>query len=516
MNQPLNSPDPMRGLDPRDLMREAVEGKKVDPRQLAEEERIVRAEVIRHLPDVELFELLGRGGMGFVWRARQRRLDREVALKVLDLELGEKPDFAERFAREARALAKLNHPNIVTVFDYGQKGSFCYLIMELVDGTSLREVVRHGKLEPAEALALVPGICDALQYAHEHGVVHRDIKPENILLDAEGRVKIADFGLAKLVGTPAALVTLTGSQQVLGTLRYMAPEQLDRPLEVDHRADIYSLGVVFYEMLTGEIPMGRFDPPSVQSGTGARLDDIVMRTLEKEPDQRYQRAGDVKTDVSGIGAAAAASHCADACGPGGKLFSRGKGSSDSSPRLSKLAVASAVLFGISLVPILLVALVVTLTHRVPPPEDPAFTGVSELGPAFAEATSGFDPTGVDFVGEGPVGVSLSFLTALIGLPILPLLVGSCVMGWFALDRIRRHWPRLQGASAAVIGAWGFPAVLLSILTIALAYSPFLLDDPPTPVPDWFLAMEVMICLAANAAGMNWYYKRFLKRCEAEA
>ena len=143
----------------------------------------------------------------------------------------------------------------------------------------------------------MPQICEALQYAHDKGVVHRDIKPENILLDKEGRVKIADFGIAKLVGREAKDSTLTGAGQIVGTPQYMAPEQIEHPLEVDHRADIYSLGVVFYQMLTGELPIGRFAPPSKKVQIDVRLDEVVLRALEKEPEQRYQQASQVKTEV---------------------------------------------------------------------------------------------------------------------------------------------------------------------------------------------------------------------------
>jgi serine/threonine protein kinase len=146
----------------------------------------------------------------------------------------------------------------------------------------------------------VPQICEALQYAHDQGVVHRDIKPENILLDKRGQVKIADFGLAKLLGQEAADSALTGSRQVMGTPHYMAPEQMEKPLAVDHRADIYSLGVVFYEMLTGELPLGRFAPPSQRVHVDVRLDEVVFRALEKEPERRYQHASEVKTEVESI------------------------------------------------------------------------------------------------------------------------------------------------------------------------------------------------------------------------
>jgi hypothetical protein len=164
----------------------------------------------------------------------------------------------------------------------------------------LRHVIQAGELSPAEDLAIVPQICEALQYAHEEGIVHRDIKPENILLDKKGRVKIADFGLAKLLDRPAGLYTLTGAGQRMGTPHYMAPEQIEHPGRVDHRADIYSLGVVFYEMLTGELPLGRFAPPSQKVQVDVRLDKVVLHSLEKEPERRYQHASEVKTDVEVI------------------------------------------------------------------------------------------------------------------------------------------------------------------------------------------------------------------------
>jgi serine/threonine protein kinase len=250
-------------------------------------------------PQLEILELLGQGGMGRVYKARQRRLDRLVALKILG-QAGGDAAFAERFAREARALARLTHPSIVTVHDFGESNGRFYLLMEFVDGVNLRHLLREGRLRPEQALQIVPQICEALQYAHEQGVVHRDIKPENILLDRKGRVKIADFGLAKLLGPKPSDSALTGSQQIMGTLHYMAPEQMERPLTVDHRADIYSLGVVFYEMLTGELPLGRFSPPSQKVKVDTRLDEVVLRALEKEPERRYQQASEVKGEVDTI------------------------------------------------------------------------------------------------------------------------------------------------------------------------------------------------------------------------
>ncbi len=260
------------------------------PEQLAE-----------HFPQLEIIELIGSGGMGAVYKARQPGLDRLVALKILPPEVGQDPTFTERFTREARALARLSHPHIVTVHDSGEAGGYYYFVMEFVEGVNVRQMIQTEKLQPQEALAIVPQICEALQYAHDEGIIHRDIKPENVLVDKEGRVKIADFGLAKLLGRAAADFTLTGTGQVMGTAHYMAPEQMDRPLQVDHRADIYSLGVVFYEMLTGELPIGRFAPPSKKVQVDVRLDEVVLRALENEPDRRYQSIGEVKTDLESLG-----------------------------------------------------------------------------------------------------------------------------------------------------------------------------------------------------------------------
>jgi phage shock protein PspC (stress-responsive transcriptional regulator)/tRNA A-37 threonylcarbamoyl transferase component Bud32 len=258
------------------------------------------AELAPHFSDLEILELLGQGGMGAVYKARQRKLDRFVALKVLPAEWGRDPAFAERFSREARTLACLNHPEIVCVHDFGEAEGYYFLLMEFVDGANLRQLLMTGRLQPRQALPIVAQICEALQYAHEQGVIHRDIKPENILLDKRGRVKIADFGLAKLLGRARNEYTLTGSRQVMGTLDYMAPEQRTKPQEVDHRADIYSLGVVFYEMLTGELPLGRFGAPSEKAGVDSRLDEVIFRALEREPDRRYQRISAVKMDVESI------------------------------------------------------------------------------------------------------------------------------------------------------------------------------------------------------------------------
>src|ERR1022692_2902574 len=248
-------------------------------------------------PQLEILELIGKGGMGAVYKARQPSLDRFVALKILAPRSGGDLDFAGRFTREARALAKLSHPNIVAVYDFGQTENLSYFIMEFVDGPNLRQA---GKLSPREAMEIIPQICTALQFAHDEGIVHRDIKPENVLLDKKGRVKSADFGLAKILGQEPQAFRLTGAKDIMGTPHYMAPEQVEHPQDVDHRADIYSLGVVFYEMLTGELPLGKFQPPSQKVQMDVRLDEVVLRSLAKEPELRYQHVSEVGTRVETI------------------------------------------------------------------------------------------------------------------------------------------------------------------------------------------------------------------------
>ena len=274
-----------------------------DPTQPPEELPLKPGQTFHGL---EIVELLGRGGMGVVFKARQPALDRFVALKILPRRMALDPDFQSRFIREAKALGSLSHPNIVLVHDFGAEGDLFFFVMEFVDGVNLRNLLREKKLDPAQAMRIVPQLCDALEFAHAEGIVHRDIKPENILLDKKGRVKIADFGLAKLTGADSPAHMLTMTNMVMGTPHYMAPEQVENPKSVDHRADIYSMGVVFYEMLTGELPIGRFEVPSKKVQIDVRLDEVVLKTLEKAPERRYQKASEVKdavTRATGVGPA---------------------------------------------------------------------------------------------------------------------------------------------------------------------------------------------------------------------
>jgi serine/threonine protein kinase len=266
-------------------------------------------ELAPKFPQFEIRELIGQGGMGAVYKARQKQLERLVAIKILPPGIGEDRGFANRFAREAKAMARLNHPGIVTIHDFGCSEGLYYFVMEFVDGVNLHQLMKTGRVSPREALAIVPQICDALQYAHDQGIVHRDIKPENILLGRQGRVKVADFGLARLMaaldgpdaaGAASADAALTGSGKIMGTPNYMAPEQAADPGAVDHRADIYALGVVFYQMLTGELPSKPIDPPSRKVHIDVRLDDVVLRALEKKPERRYQQVSEVKTALETV------------------------------------------------------------------------------------------------------------------------------------------------------------------------------------------------------------------------
>jgi serine/threonine protein kinase len=262
-------------------------------------------------PQLEILELIGKGGMGAVYKARQRELDRIVALKILPPDVGQDAAFAERFMREAGALAKLNHPGIVTLYEFGRAEGLYFFLMEYVDGLNLRRLLAGSRVSAREALAIVPQICDALQYAHDQGIVHRDIKPENILLDRRGRVKVADFGLAKIIGnqnegepsggeSAPASSALSDASKLMGTPQYMSPEQISAPGEVDHRADIYALGVVFYQMLTGELPGKPIEAPSSKVQIDVRLDEVVLRALAQKPELRYQQASLLKTQIETI------------------------------------------------------------------------------------------------------------------------------------------------------------------------------------------------------------------------
>jgi serine/threonine protein kinase len=253
-------------------------------------------ELTARLPNLEVTEVLGHGGMGVVYKGRQPFLDRPVAIKLIRPDFGDDEGAQQRFVQEARALAKLAHPYIVSVFDCGKAGDLYYLVMEYVAGTSLRRLLAQQAVSGRDVLDFLPQIGEALQHAHESGLVHRDVKPENILVDRRNRVRLVDFGLAKWLG-PAGQHGPDESR-VAGTWGYMAPEQLSMPESVDHRADVFSTGVVGYEMLTGEIPRGERRPPSAKSAADPRFDPIVLRALEHDRERRYQQMRDMNADLA--------------------------------------------------------------------------------------------------------------------------------------------------------------------------------------------------------------------------
>jgi eukaryotic-like serine/threonine-protein kinase len=247
----------------------------------------------------ELEELVGHGGMSSVYRAHDSLLERYVALKILHEQYSEDDDFVERFKREARSVAQLQHPNIVTVIDRGEQDGRQYIVFEYIDGENLKElVVRKGRLEVHEALEIAIEVARALGFAHEHGLVHRDVKPQNVLMNGDGRAKVTDFGIARSLDVEHG-VTQTGT--VLGTSNYIAPEQASGK-HVDQHSDVYSLGVVLYEMLTGDVPFpGESfvavalkhvnDPPpnvlDVRGDIPLRVAHAVERALEKDPERRF-------------------------------------------------------------------------------------------------------------------------------------------------------------------------------------------------------------------------------------
>jgi uncharacterized protein YndB with AHSA1/START domain/predicted Ser/Thr protein kinase len=252
-------------------------------------------ELTGRLPNLEVLELLGHGGMGVVYKGRQSLLERQVAIKLIRPDVWTDLESQQRFIREARTLAKLTHPYIVTVFDFGKSGDLYYLVMEYVDGSSLRQLLSQKAVSARDVVDFVPQIGEALQHAHELGIIHRDIKPENILVDRRNRVRLVDFGLAKILGQQGQ--PTPDENRIAGTFGYMAPEQFTAPESVDHRADIYSTGVVFYEMLTGETPKGKPQAPSLKAASDQRLDSIVLRAMEHDRERRYQEVREFNADL---------------------------------------------------------------------------------------------------------------------------------------------------------------------------------------------------------------------------
>src|SRR6204780_4770064 len=262
----------------------------------------------------ELDGVVGRGGMAEVYRARDIRLDRIVAVKTLREDLARDQTFQARFRREAQSAASLNHPSIVAVYDTGEDNSGSshvpFIVMEYVDGRTIRDLLRaNRRLLPERALEITDGILRSLDYSHRNGIVHRDIKPGNVMLNRQGEIKVMDFGIAR--ATSDAQATMTQTAQVIGTAQYLSPEQA-RGERVDARSDLYSVGCLLYELLTGRPPFtgdspvaiayqhvreNPIPPSRVDPELPGWADPIVLRAMAKDPADRYQSAGEMRNDI---------------------------------------------------------------------------------------------------------------------------------------------------------------------------------------------------------------------------
>src|SRR5260221_2285869 len=257
------------------------------------------------LGSYELIRRLGEGGMAQVYLARDIRLGREVAIKVLDSRLAQRSGFRDRFLREARVAAALDHPGIVPLYDFGDNDGVLYLVMPYISGGSLQDALKRAPFPASDVVSYGTQITDALDYAHQRGVIHRDVKPANMLLHADGRLMLADFGLAKIFDGSARPANRQGKPDA-GTPEYMAPEQIQG--RTDARSDLYGLGVVLYLLLTGHLPFTGSSSSAVMDGHLYRLaeaprrlnptvtralEDVVMRALAKHPADRYQRASEM-------------------------------------------------------------------------------------------------------------------------------------------------------------------------------------------------------------------------------
>ncbi len=265
------------------------------------------SDIPQNFGQYEIVEVIGTGGMAKVYRARQLNIERHVAIKIMSSALSDQAEFQDRFKLEADVFAKLEHPHILPIYDYGEHDNFVYLVLRLMEGGTLEKMIRGKQLALPDLSRLISQIAQGLEYAHENDIVHRDLKPNNILLDKFGNAYLMDFGIAKIISDAQA----SGMSTMLGTPAYMSPEQW-RLEDIDHRIDIYSLGVMTYEMLTGRMPFNGQTPyhlmyahlheepmlPShIFEGLTADIDAVVLRALAKDPNARYQTASELAADL---------------------------------------------------------------------------------------------------------------------------------------------------------------------------------------------------------------------------
>jgi len=253
------------------------------------------AELNELFPGYEIEGLIATGGMGAVYCAIQKSLDRTVALKILPQEFSKDAAFCAGFEAEAKAMARLNHPNLIGVYDFGEVGGMLFIIMEYVPGKSIYHSAHGQAINPGEVIRLVTGVCNGLAHAHENGIIHRDIKPSNILLDLNAQPKIGDFGLARPIERK-----VEEGEEIFGTPGYTAPEVVNTPNAVDYRADIFSVGILLHELLTGKLPSADRRPPSAISKCDSRFDVIVRRATHVNPAGRYSSAAEMAKDLAVI------------------------------------------------------------------------------------------------------------------------------------------------------------------------------------------------------------------------
>ncbi|MES2657243.1 MAG: protein kinase [Verrucomicrobiota bacterium] len=246
-------------------------------------------------PGYEIQGLIATGGMGAVYCAVQKSLDRTVALKILPQELSKDAAFCAGFEAEAKAMARLNHPNLIGVYDFGEVNGMLYIIMEYVPGKSIYHSAYGKSIDPKEVIRLVTGVCNGLAHAHENGILHRDIKPSNILLDLNAEPKIGDFGLARPIGSK-----IEEGEEIFGTPHYTAPEVVNSPHSVDYRADIFSVGVLLHELLTGLLPAADPRPASTIVHCDTRFDAIIRKATQPLAAARYSSAKEIAKDLQGI------------------------------------------------------------------------------------------------------------------------------------------------------------------------------------------------------------------------
>lgn len=247
-------------------------------------------------PGYEIHSLIATGGMGAVYLAVQRSLERQVALKILPMEFSSDAAFCAGFRAEAKAMARLNHPNLIGVYDFGEVNGMLYIIMEYVPGKSVYHSAYGKAIDPVEVIRLVTGVCNGLAHAHENGIIHRDIKPSNILLDHNAQPKIGDFGLARPIERK-----IEEGEEIFGTPHYTAPEVVNSPHSVDYRADLFSVGVLLHELLTAKLPAADPRPASLIARCDVRFDSIIRRATQPLPAARYTSAAEIAKELQAIG-----------------------------------------------------------------------------------------------------------------------------------------------------------------------------------------------------------------------